>query len=180
MHRVDRFAVLSRETGVPRDVLRHWWKRYQRDGEIGWRAELLQAISDSQPSEVRSEWKFLAEALNAAWMTWLLVFAWRMPDSKARVVSPMKAGSRFILPKCLRRTPFKRFIGNCGNTGAVGGSTNLNPRNPRRCACGALHSTFRKTVVRGAASKDFYAAIRCRNRPLDWRGIVCEVGEARS
>ena len=24
----------------------------------------------------------LAEALNAAWMTWLLVFAWRMPDSK--------------------------------------------------------------------------------------------------
>jgi len=30
----------------------------------------------------------LAEVLNLAWMTWLLVVAWRLPDSKA--VSPRR------------------------------------------------------------------------------------------
>lgn len=29
------FAVLSRETEVPRDVLRRWWQRYQTDGDAG-------------------------------------------------------------------------------------------------------------------------------------------------
>ena len=29
------FTALSRETDVPRDVLRRWWQRYQVDGEAG-------------------------------------------------------------------------------------------------------------------------------------------------
>jgi len=31
------FAALSRETDVPRDVLRRWWQRYEADGEAGLR-----------------------------------------------------------------------------------------------------------------------------------------------
>jgi hypothetical protein len=42
----------------------------------GWTAG-TEGLSQSHTNAI-----VLAEALNAAWMTWLLVFAWRMPDSK--------------------------------------------------------------------------------------------------